>query len=430
MSEVGAATARLAQVQDPQPLSQSKLKNFVASAGSLKKAEQTFLRSVHGVTGPPSADNVFPDKVDYPSQCGAICEDMLGEGLISKMYRSLLENFTSIAARFKTPAKLAEADLLLVFEVGCFGVQHPDDRHIFAFLPSASYRSGNVKPTQTFTMLDAVSDVKATGVEPFANLQLRLAHKPRIAPSPEAVRPPLDCQPVGRFQHLMEERLAKRLVQLFGDLRTVSRITIQALCYEDVSVETVRVRSIDQGFEMITINARGCDPPQPADAAGQQPGPGRPTVDLLRTMSEPAYKQRMRRVAGGGARPGQRHRRGASGASQSSNSDPLVVLGMCVAGEPDHDLLGALFGGDNDDDTVAADSGLQQAAELAAILVEGEGAGTYLQLRSRNRALRDILNDSREYCSHSVDPRVPRVVFWDDESESRSQSQCQRRAKV
>ena len=64
MSEVGAATARLAQVQDPQPLSQSKLKNFVASAGSLKKAEQTFLRSVHGVTGPPSADNVVPDKVD------------------------------------------------------------------------------------------------------------------------------------------------------------------------------------------------------------------------------------------------------------------------------------------------------------------------------------------------------------------------------
>ena len=112
---------------------------------------------------------------------------------MSKMYRSLLENFTSIAARFKTPAKLAEADLLLVFEVGCFGVQHPDDRHIFAFLPSASYRSGTVKPTQTFTMLDAVCEVKATGVEPFANLQLRRAHKQRIAPSREAVRPPLDC---------------------------------------------------------------------------------------------------------------------------------------------------------------------------------------------------------------------------------------------
>ena len=42
MSEVGAATARLAQVQEPKPVSQSKLKNFVASAALLKKAEQTW----------------------------------------------------------------------------------------------------------------------------------------------------------------------------------------------------------------------------------------------------------------------------------------------------------------------------------------------------------------------------------------------------
>ena len=49
------------------------------------------------------------------------------------------------------------------------------------------------------------------------------------------------------------------------------------------------------------------------------------------------------------------------------------------------------FSGEDDDDTVAADSGLQQAAELAEILLEGTGAGTICSLaaQQQNRAERN-----------------------------------------
>ena len=150
-----------------------------------------------GALRPPSAADIFPEHVQYPTHCGSICQELLGNKL-SDVHAKILEAFMIVAQRYKTPQKVAQKDLLLVLEASAHSVEHPEEgAYMFAFMPSVSFRARNVEPTQTFTMLKAESPVVNVGDGAFAGLALRLAYRRKRGSGVGAPPRPSTTRPVG-----------------------------------------------------------------------------------------------------------------------------------------------------------------------------------------------------------------------------------------
>lgn len=214
---------------------------------------QAFVAESQRMAGPAGGNDAFPQNVTYPTQCGVVCLQKVGEEYFN-MHRQVLSNLLDFVASFGKPSQVHAKDIIFVGESyrKVVGEEGEVVDLLFASINAGSARSGRVAPTATFSLWERSGDSAVADPRPaYHEVQLTLATK-EFTPPERRLASPLGRQACGPIVHLIEgelcDMLAKPIVDGAGrrELAAAHRIVVRALRYRDVDLGKVVIDSAEE----------------------------------------------------------------------------------------------------------------------------------------------------------------------------------------
>lgn len=293
-----AAVAAERQQCDPQswPLSVGMLRTACRAPGGVKERVATFQANANFIAQPTSQDRLFPTHVNYPSECGLLCDHADAASPATKtMYQALLTAFTGLAkrcARLAGDLPMADAVLAMSVFVAGDGDDRPAHVRFFSF-PCCSYQSGHHKPTQTFVSMSPAVTPPGAGPGQYGGFELEFDFGEFVQPG-KRVRAPINRQHVGALMVLTEQELALALIESVLP-RSARQVRIVRLEYDDVTLRRIRVRGQEAENRHLVVEANA-PPPKRSGPGGGPGGPGGKKTKL--DLSEDIGSRKPRKRAG------------------------------------------------------------------------------------------------------------------------------------